>query len=393
MRYLSLFSILSLLFGCVKPQENLERSTAVEPPKVKVMTLTPRTWRQSIRTFGVFEAAEKVTISGEFSGKVTGVYFEEGQEIAAGDKLLTFDVAERRMQVKQAEGNLAGIRARLEEARSQAERREELFQQKVISKEQVESARTALASLEAQYEQLLVGRSLARHQLKRARLMSPVSGRVVTQAVEAGEVAMPGQTLAVVHVTDTMRVITHVTEQEVNTVQVGAVGTVTTPGVRGREYRAHVESVGTVADPVTGNFPVKLAVENREGLLKAGMTAVVTLEGLALKDTLLVPDTAVVDRHRRRVVFLAKGNRAEEVVPVLAAATSNLLPVLHGLGAGDRVIVEGLATVVDGTIVEVTGEAEVPAQPPTDGGPSAPEDSGRATSEPDTNSSDVKGND
>lgn len=370
MRYLILLSmILMLAVACAKENETPEAAPPPELPKVRVLELTPRTWQQTIRTFGVIEAAEKVTLSAEFSGKVTGVFFDEGQEIAAGDKLVTFDVTERRMQVKQAEGNLAGVTARLEEARTQAERREELFQQKVVSKEQLESARAALASLQAQYEQLVVGRSLARHQLSRARLMSPVSGRVATKAIDVGEVAMPGQTLAVIHVTDTMRVVTYVTEQEVNTVQVGTPCIVTTPGVRGREYTAHVESVGNAADPATGNFPVKLAVKNTEGLLKAGMTAVVTLKGLALKDTLLVPDDAVVDRHRQRVVFLEKAGKAHAVAPVLAASTGEWLPVLHGLAKGDRLIVEGLDNVVDGTAVNVAGQDEMPVLNGADGGP------------------------
>jgi hypothetical protein len=97
------------------------------------------------------------------------------------------------------------------------------------------------------------------------------------------------------------------------------------------------------------------------------MTAVVTLKGLELKDTLLIPDTAVVDRNRKRVVYLAKQDHAEEVTPVLAATTSDLLPVIHGLSAGDRLIVEGLKNVVDGTTIEVAGEV-TPAKPVTDGG-------------------------
>ncbi len=346
-------------FGCDNTSETKNERPAPEIPKVDVMELAPQTWNQTIRTFGVIEAAEKVTISAEFSGKVNGVFFTDGSEISAGKELVAFDVSERRMHYKQASGNLARAKAKLEDARKRTKRREELYLQKAISKEQLEMFRADLTSIESQYEQFLVGRSLARHQLKRTKLVSPVAGKVVSKSIEIGEVAMPGQPLAVILVTDTMRVITHVTEQEINTVQVGAVCAVTTPGVRGREYKAHIESLGDEADRETGNFPVKLTVENKDGLLRAGMTAVVTLKGLEVKDALLIPDEAVVDRNRKRVVFLVKDGKALEVEPVLGAATGELLPVLHGLEDGDKVVVGGLSNVIDGTVLEISHVAQM----------------------------------
>ncbi len=367
----NLFLALVVVFshvGCTNTSETKKEKPAPEIPKVEVMTLTPQTWHQTIRTFGVIEAAEKVIISAEFSGKVNDVFFHDGLEISAGQELVAFDVSERRMHFKQAEGNLSMAKANLKDARRRTKRREELYLQKVISKEQLEMVRSELTSIEAQYEQLLVGRSLARHQLKRTKLVSPVAGKVVSKSIEIGEVAMPGQPLALIHVTDTMRVVTYVTEQEINTVQVGAECVVTTPGVRGREYKAHIESLGNEADRATGNFSVKLTVENKDGLLKTGMTAVVTLKGLEVKDALLIPEGAVVDRNRKRVVFLVNGDKALEVEPVLGAATGELLPVLHGLESGDKVVVSGLDNVVGGTALDISHTAQAQKAAPAGDG-------------------------
>jgi RND family efflux transporter MFP subunit len=355
----------SMLFGCAAPSKESAPEPVSDVVSVEVTRLAPQTWHQTIRTFGVIEAAEKVTVAAEASGKVTGVYFNDGDEISAGHKLITFDMAERRMRVKEADGNLAGVRAKLEEARTIAARREELFRQKTISKEQLEMARATLAGVEADFEKLLVGRSLARHQLSRTRLVSPVSGKVVSKNIDVGEVAMPGQTLAVIHVTDTMRVTTYVTEEEINTIQIGAECIVTTPGVRGRAYKAYVETAADVGDPVTGNFAVKLTVKNSDGLLRSGMTAIVALKGLAVKDTLLIPERAVVDRNRKKVVFLAKGEEAAAVEPVLAATTEEMIPVLHGLKSGDALIVGGLSGVTEGTKLTVTREVSFSELLPT----------------------------
>ena len=356
LKHISLLLLVTLsLCACRKPAPQKQIDTEPSIAKVQVQKITPRSWHQTIRTFGRVEAAEKVTISAEIPGKVNEVLFEEGDQIQAGQTLVTFDVSESRLHLKQAEGNLVGVAARLNEARSMLARREGLYKQRAVSKEQLETARTDVATLEATLEQLTAGRNLARHNIRRTQLQSPVDGTVVSRNVSAGEVAMPGQMLAVLHVTDTMRVTTWVTQEEVNTVRTGIPCTITSNGVRGTSFKAHVESIGNEADPATGNFPVKLTVNNTEGLLKAGMSAMVTLTGLEMNDAILIPDNAVVDRNRRRVVYLVNDNTAREVTPVLAAATGSIRHVLHGLAPGDLLIVGGIDNVIDGSPVEVMG--------------------------------------
>ena len=343
------------LASCRKPAPVDDNATKPSIASVQVQKIEPGIWHQTIRSFGRVEAAEKVTVSAEISGKVIDVLFEEGEQIQAGQKLLSFDVAESRMRLKQAEGNLSGMKAQLDEARTMLSRREGLFRQRAIAKEQLESARTNVATLEAQFEQMTVGKNLARHNIRRTQLHSPVSGTVVSKGIEAGEVAMPGQPLAVIHVTDTMRVTTWVSQEEVNTVRTGIACKVTTSGVRGRTWEAHVESVGNEADPITGNFPVKLTVNNSDGLLKAGMSAMVTLTGLEMSDAIMIPDAAVVDRNRKRVVYIVENDRAREIEPVLSASAGAIRNVLHGLSSGDRLIVGGLDDVSNGSAVKIIG--------------------------------------
>ena len=342
--------------GCRKPAPGDDKVFRPTVAAVQVQEIEPRVWQQTIRSFGKIEAAEKATISAEIAGKVNDVLFNEGDQIEAGQKLLSFDISESRMRLKQAEGNLSGVAAQLDEARSMLSRRENLFRQHAITKEQLESARTNVATLAAQYEQMVVGKSLARHNIQRTQLHSPVSGTVVSKGIDTGEVAMPGQPLAVIHVTDTMRVTTWVSQEEVNTIRTGIACKVTTSGVRGRTWVAHVESVGNVADPSTGNFAVKLTVNNADGLLKAGMSAMVTLSGLEMNDAILIPDSAVVDRHRKRVVYVVKNQRAVEIEPVLAASTNAIRNVLHGLSKGDQLIVGGLDDVADGSKLKIIGK-------------------------------------
>ena len=113
---------------------------------------------------------------------------------------------------------------------------------------------------------------------------------------------------------------------------------------------------------LTGNFPVRLAVSNKEGLLRPGMAARVELRGIQHAGALLLPASALVDRKRRRVAYRVVDGMAEEVEPVVAATTGDRLPVLRGLRQGDRVIVSGLEWVTDGAEVQIAEEQPPPGQ-------------------------------
>ena len=98
---------------------------------------------------------------------------------------------------------------------------------------------------------------------------------------------------------------------------------------------------------------MKLAIPNTEGLLRPGMTARVSLQGLQYQDAILIPDSALVDRKRSRVAYKVVEGKAVRVEPVVALSTVDLVHVLSGLQAGDKLIVEGAVNIIDGTPVQV----------------------------------------
>ncbi len=339
--------------GCGRPADVETGDHAARTPRVRTMTLTPETWTETIRTYGVFEAAEEVNLSIDFSATVRRVRFREGGRVSAGAPLLELDRGERKLLLDRAAQSVEQIQAQLDRARGALRRAEDLFVVDSISREEYEQTRAEVRSLAARYGEAVAARRLAQRDLGETTLASPVTGRVVRRRVEPGETVLPGQVLGVVLTADVLRVVTFVTEREVNALSVGGPATVTTPGVRGRVYPARVESVAAQAEAATGNFAVKLTVENDDGLLRAGMTARVELEGLNFEEVLLIPAAATVDRNRRRVVYVVSGGVAREVEPVLAATLEDRLPVLAGLAAGDVLITSGLENLVDGSRVEV----------------------------------------
>jgi membrane fusion protein (multidrug efflux system) len=83
------------------------------------------------------------------------------------------------------------------------------------------------------------------------------------------------------------------------------------------------------------------------------MTASADLQGISVNDALLLPEAALMDRDRRRVVFVVEQGVAHMREPLLAAGFSNRLQVLDGLAPGDQVVVSRQSLLLDGTTVAV----------------------------------------
>jgi RND family efflux transporter MFP subunit len=309
------------------------------------MTLQPQEWTMHIQSYGIVQPTEEVDIAIDFSATVKTVHFKEGQKVKAGKTLIQFDDSKRALQLKQADNVVKEAKVQLEQAREVYERRRQLHKKRAISVESYQTAKAEFDSAKAQLQRALASQNLARHELKETRLQSPVSGVISKRDVESGETVLAGQVLASLQTTDTVRVVTYVTEKDINALHLGAEAKITVTGVRGKIYTGRIESIGIKADSRTGNFTVKINVPNPDGLLRDGMSARVIMAGHQYANALLIPRELLVDRNRQRLVYKLVDGKAVAVEPVFAATIGDVLLVLDGLEAGEVLISSGLDNV------------------------------------------------
>mgnify|MGYP003666821182 CR=1 FL=1 len=321
--------------------------------EVTVQELQPQTWQASINTFGVLEALEEVNVAAELSGTVSAVYVNEGDRVKAGQLLLELDPEKRQFAVEQAQQRVQHALAALKEARLKLQRRRNLAEQETISKEVLDSAQLAVDLATSAYQQALSSAQLAQRELADTRIFSPTEGLVDVRAVEVGEAVQAGSSLVTLQAVQGLRVQTWVSEADIARIRSGDPAQVTVSGIAGRAYEASIEWVGVNADPATGNFPVKLILMGETDALRPGMTATAALQGISFPGALLLPESALVDRDRRRVVFVVEQGIAHMREPLLAAGFSNRLQILEGLAAGDKVVVAGQSLLLDGDAVTV----------------------------------------
>lgn len=341
------------IMGC-QPVEEESASPAPPPlPRVTTVALEPVSWQGHVTSFGVIEALEEVDIAAELSGTVSKVYVDEGDRVTIGQLLLELDPEKSELALQQAEKFLEQARAELDDARQKLERRSNLAASNTISKEALDTAQVTLDAAAARYQQAFAAHLLTQRQLADTRILSPTDGVVEVQAVEAGEPVQAGASLIKLQATEGLRMQAWVSESDILMLDPGSPATISVSALPGQSYPAVIEWLGVNADRQTGNYPVKLLLNNRENLLRPGMTATASMQAREVKGALILPEATLVDRERRRVVFIVIDGIAHMREPVLAAGLSNRLHVLAGLEANDQLIVAGHKLVVDGARVVV----------------------------------------
>jgi RND family efflux transporter MFP subunit len=174
---------------------------------------------------------------------------------------------------------------------------------------------------------------------------SPAAGQITSRAVNPGEVIQANKELMRVTDLSTVWVIGQVYEKDLATVRVGSGASISSDAYPGRSFRGRVSYVDPKIDQATRTAQVRIELANPSQLLKIGMYVNVAFGGLGVAErtAAFVPRAAVQTIGNQQFVFVATDKQNEFIVrPVrLEPETNSFYPVLEGLNAGERIVVEG----------------------------------------------------
>jgi HlyD family secretion protein len=176
--------------------------------EVRMEDVGTRDLVSTVTASGKIEPETKVDILSDIQGRITEIAVKEGDMVKKGEFLLQIDPALYQAAVSRSEALLASAQSDLIRSRANLDQAERALQRakdlqssntSLISEEAVEQAETArdvaqanLKSSQAQVDQAKAGMQEAGDNLRKTRLVAPISGRVTRLAVEEGEVAVPG---------------------------------------------------------------------------------------------------------------------------------------------------------------------------------------------------------
>ena len=230
--------------------------------------------------------ADIVTISTDVPGRINALPREEGDTVEPGHIMAVLDKREVLIRIEQHKAVLEHARSLLLQAERELrhaadERRREIKEAERLAKK----ARVREAEAELQELQLRLGLMTLR---------SPVKGVVVKKNAHKGEFVQAGEPVYMVVDSSRYWVEANVDETQIRFVKPGNSATVRLDSYPGVEFEGKVVDVGGATtsefslfspQKLTGVFikstqklPVKIAVENTDGILRVGMLAVVRIE-------------------------------------------------------------------------------------------------------------------
>lgn len=332
----------------VAEEEALEDRQGI--PVVAVRSVA-REIERSVRLRGRSEAARRVTVMAETSGRVISEPLQRGAAVETGQTLCRIDPGTRPVAVEEARARLAEAEARLAEAEINDRAARSLSQGGFASETRLAATEAAVRAAQAAVESARAGLAAAETELARTVISAPFAGLLETDTAELGTLLQPGAPCGEIVRLDPIRLVGFVPETEVARIALGApAGAQLATGER---IAGRVSFVSRAADEATRTFRVEVEVPNPELAIRDGQTAeiVVTAEG---ETAHLLPASALtLDDGGRLGVRVAEDGRAR-FVPVTVLRDTLEGVWVGGLPDTAQVIVVGQEWVVDGAPVAVT---------------------------------------
>lgn len=318
------------------------------PATVTTQRLRSESFAERTSAIGTVKAHESVTITAKVSELVDAVHFESGQEVRAGAPLVTLSDRQQRAALVEAQ-------ASAEDAERLYRRQSELVAQQLIARSQFDTQRAARDAANARVGQI-------RAQLADRVIRAPFAGTLGIRQVSPGALVAPGTAVATLDDISRVYVDFPLPEALLSTVAPGRAITGRAEAWPGRTFTGNVSAIDARIDPATRAVTVRADLPNPERLLRPGMLINVDLPGVA-RETLRVPEIAVVQIGRDSFVYRAKDDgTVEQVAVTLGARADGKVELVSGVRAGDRVVIEGTGKLrPGGKFVEAKAAGGAPA--------------------------------
>jgi len=291
-----------------------------------------------------------VQISARISAEIIKIYIKEGDRVEKGQLLVELDSQVYKALKEKAESTVMSAQATLKRTEADYRRTEGLFQQNLTSQAELDAREADKLLAQSQLRQAEASLREAEDNLKKTRLLAPISGVVTKLNKEEGEIAVGSQFQAdpIMTVSDLsrMEVLAEIDENDVVLISVGDTTKIEVDAIPDTVLEGRVSEIAHEAttrgrgtqEQVT-NFEVKIAVISKIQRLRPGMSCTVDINTETHKDVLYVPIQCVTMREldEDSTQTATESNNAKkqdnrkEVVFVVADGIAKMTPVTTGI--------------------------------------------------------------
>jgi RND family efflux transporter MFP subunit len=360
----ALLIVISISIGCSRKAAQ----TAPPPPEVLVTTVTPRDVPRVLERVATLDGFINANINAQVQGYIVSRDYQEGSVVKKGDLLFQIDPRPFEAALAQAKGTLAKDKANQVKADADEKRAMDLFNKKVISDQERDTATAAADSTRANVEADEAAVKQAEINLGYTKITAPIDGVVGFANNQVGDLVGPstGPLTTMSQIDPIKAVVTagegpftdfvsrhpDATERQVYIKSLDfelILGNGELYPKKGKFY-----ALDRNLDTKTGSIRYYVTFPNPGNILRPGQFGKVRFVADMKKGAMVVPQEAVTELQGSYQVAVVDQNNKVSIRPVkMGERIGALWEVTDGLKPGDKVVVEGVQKAREGSTVTV----------------------------------------
>ena len=352
----------------------------IKDEKVEFITKKAKkgSFSKKVDATGEIFATELIDVGAQVSGQIKKLYVKLGDQVKKGDMIASIDSSTQQNSIDNKEAQLAIYKAQLESAKvalniakTQFDRENALFSKNATSKQEFESAKNTYSAnsakikeLEAQIKQTNIELSTAKINLGYTKITAPRDGVVVSVQVEEGQTVNANQTTpTIVNIADLshVKMKMQIAEGDITKIKVGTPVEYSILSEPTKKFQTTVSSIDpgltTLSDGSYGSsssskssyssssssssavyYYAQSIVDNKDGILRIGMTTQNELLIANVEDAIIVPSIGIKKDENGTFVYVLKDGKPVKTA-VKTGIKDNLdTQIISGINEGDEII-------------------------------------------------------
>ena len=276
-----------------------KKAAGNDKPEYRFATVERGNLEAAVSATGTLSAVTTVQVGTQVSGKIVEMKADFNDRVKQGQLVARIDPTILQQQVRDAEAGLERNQAELEQAEREYTRNDGLFQRKVLTEIEFNTAKYTLAVARANVKSAQVAVDRAKQNLAYTEIYAPIDGIVVERNVDVGQTVVASmstpQLFLMAKDLSQMQILASVDESDIGAIHEGQDVRFSVQAYPNEKFSGQVKQVRLQSKTTENvvNYTVVVLVSNNSGKLLPGMTA--TLEFLTgtVTDALLVPNSAL----------------------------------------------------------------------------------------------------
>ena len=304
------------------------------PATVATATAERKTWRPAISATGSLEAVRGVEVVPDVAGQVVDIAFSSGDEVERGQALV-------RLRSEEARAELKSLRAQRDQAKSQFERDQRLYQQGNQSEAQLDQSRARFQELNAEIER-------QQAHIAKKTVRAPFGGRLGLREVQLGAYVEPGTPLVTLQDLAPLHVTFSLPERRLPQIAKGQAIEVRVDAYPEQVFEGEITAINPKVEVATRQIRVQGTLPNDSEKLRPGMFARVSVIQPAQENVVTLPQTAIVNQPYGDLVYVVTPppegggpRRVKQQFVTTDARRGTQVAITKGLDGGEEVVSAG----------------------------------------------------